>query len=289
MIVGGDGGRGLVRRFNFAGRTCVITGAASGIGAALALDLAKRRAVLDLVDRDRDGLDRVTGLARELGAADVCAYPIDLSDGADRRDLAAEVASRHGGADLLINNAGVTLTGTFEQNSGADFDWLLEINLHAVIRMTRAFLPQLLARPGSHVVNVSSLFGLIAPPGQVAYATSKYAVRGFTEALRHELEPRGVGVTVVHPGGIRTNIAANARISGLDPDGEQAAQARRFAEAALTLQPEEAARQIVAAIQARRPRLVITPAAKAGDWLARLTPTRYWAISEFVTRRRFER
>jgi short-subunit dehydrogenase len=275
-----------VQRFTFAGRTCVITGAASGIGAALALNLAKRRAVLDLVDKDGAGLDRVAGMARELGAGDVCAYPVDLSDGGDRRDLAAEIASRHGGADLLINNAGVTLTGTFEQNSSADIDWLLEINLHAVVRLTKAFLPQLLARPGSHVVNMSSLFGLIAPPGQVAYATSKYAVRGFTEALRHELAPRGVGVTVVHPGGIRTNIAANARVSGLDPDGEQAAQARRFAEAALTMPPEEAARQIVAAIQARRPRLVITPAAKAGDWLARLTPTRYWAISERFARRR---
>ncbi|MEU4423642.1 SDR family NAD(P)-dependent oxidoreductase [Actinoplanes sp. NPDC024001] len=275
-----------MQRFTFAGRTCVITGAASGIGAALALDLAKRRAVLALVDKDGTGLDRVATLVREVGAAAVSTYPLDLSDGGDRRDLAAEIASRHGGVDLLINNAGVTLTGTFEQNSIEDFDWLLEINLHAVVRLTKAFLPQLLARPGSHVVNVSSLFGLIAPPGQVAYATSKYAVRGFSEALRHELEPRGVGVTVVHPGGIRTNIAASARVSGLDPEGEQAAQARRFAEAALTMPPDEAARQIVAAIQARRPRLVITAAAKAGDWLSRLTPTRYWAISDFVARRR---
>jgi short-subunit dehydrogenase len=276
-----------VQRFTFAGRTCVITGAASGIGAALALELAKRRAVLALVDKDGGGLEQVAAMAKEVGAADVSAYPLDLSDGRDRRDLAAEIASRHGGVDLLINNAGVTLTGTFEQNSIADVDWLLEINLHAVVRLTKAFLPQLLSRPGSHVVNVSSLFGLIAPPGQVAYATSKYAVRGFSEGLRHELAPRGVGVTVVHPGGIRTNIAANARISGLDPEGEQAAQARRFAEAALTMPPEEAARQIVAAVQARRPRLVITSTAKAGDWLARLTPVWYWAISEFVTRRRF--
>ncbi len=274
-----------MQRFTFAGRTCVITGAAGGIGAALALELARRRSVLALVDRDAAGLERVAGMARELGATDVSAYTLDLSDGGDRRDLAAQVLARHGRADLLVNNAGVTLTGTFEQNSLADVEWLLEINLHAVIRMTKAFLPQLLDGPGSHVVNVSSLFGLLAPPGQVAYATSKYAVRGFTEALRHELEPRGVGVTVVHPGGVRTGIAANARVSGLDPDGEQAAQARRFAEAALTLPPEEAARQIVAAIQSRRPRLVITRAAKAGDWLARITPSRYWRISELVARR----
>lgn len=274
-----------MQRFTFAGRTCVITGAAGGIGGALALELSRRRAVLALVDRDTEGLDRVAGLARELGAADVTTYPMDLSDGGDRRDLAAEVLGRHGPAALLINNAGVTLTGTFEQNSMADVDWLLEINLHAVIRMTKAFLPQLLARPGSHIVTMSSLFGLLAPPGQVAYATSKYAVRGFTEALRHELAPRGCGVTVVHPGGVRTGIAANARVSGIDPDGEQARQARRFAEAALTMPPEEAARRIVAAIRSRRPRLVITREARAGDWLTRIAPARYWAISELVARR----
>ncbi|MEV6347089.1 SDR family NAD(P)-dependent oxidoreductase [Actinoplanes sp. NPDC051851] len=275
-----------MRRFTFAGSTCVITGAAGGIGAALALDLARRRAVLVLIDRDAEGLARVAATAREIGARGVTTYRIDLGDGGDRRDLAAEIVSRHGGADLLINNAGVTLSGTFEQNSLADVDWLLEINLHAVIRMTKAFLPQLLARPGSHLVNISSLFGLIAPPRQVAYATSKYAVRGFTEALRHELVPRGVGVTVVHPGGVRTDIALNARISGPDVDGEQAAENRRFTENALTLPPEEAAAQIVTAIQNRRPRLVITRAARAADWLARLAPARYWVVSERVARSR---
>jgi short-subunit dehydrogenase len=275
-----------MQRFTFAGRTCVITGAASGIGAALAMNLARRKAVLVLVDKDADGLARVAGLTGETGASAVDTYVVDLADGGDRLDLAAEVASRHRGADLLINNAGVTLAGTFEENRPADVDWLLEINLHAVIRMTKAFLPQLLARPGSHLVNVSSLFGLIAPPGQVAYVTSKYAVRGFTEALRHELAPRGVGVTVVHPGGIRTNIAANARLSGPDPDGVQAEQARRFTEAALTMPPEDAAQQIVAAVRSRRPRLVITRAAKAADLLARLTPSRYWDVGRRMAARR---
>ena len=129
------------RRFAFAGRTCVLTGAASGIGAALAVELARRRMVLALVDRDAHGLGRVTAAARELGAPAVTPYVVDLSDGGDRLDLAAEIAARHGGVDLLINNAGVTLMGTFEQNSMADVDWLLEINLHAVIRLTKAFLP----------------------------------------------------------------------------------------------------------------------------------------------------
>jgi short-subunit dehydrogenase len=273
-----------MERFAFAGRTCVITGGASGIGAALALNLARRKARLVLVDKDGEGLEKVAAMAREIGA-EVATYVIDLSDGGDRTDFAAEVASRFGGADLLVNNAGVALSGTFEQNRLKDFEWLLEINLYAVIRMTKAFLPQLLSKPGSHLVNVSSLFGLIAPAGQVAYATSKFGVRGFTEALRHELDGR-VGVTVVHPGGVKTNIAANARLSGPDVTGEQAAQARAFAEAALTLPPEDAAQQIVTAIQERRPRLVITRVAKVADWLARLTPTRYWAISQRAARRR---
>ncbi|MET0495162.1 MAG: SDR family NAD(P)-dependent oxidoreductase [Actinoplanes sp.] len=266
-----------MERFAFAGRTCVITGAASGIGAGLTLDLAKRRAVLVLVDRDTEGLERVATLAREIGAKEVSTHVVDLSDGGDRLDLAAAVAARHGGADLLINNAGVALNGTFAQVSMKDFDWLMEINLHAVIRMTKAFLPQLLARPGAHVVNISSLFGLIAPPTQVAYATSKYGVRGFSEALRHELAEK-VGVTVVHPGGINTNIATSARLTGADVDGRQAEQAREFTRRALTMPPEEAARLIIAAIQARKPRLVITRAAKLADLLVRVAPGRYWPI-----------
>lgn len=271
-------------RFDFRGKTCLITGAASGIGRALALEFSGHRCALALVDRDAAGLADVAAAAAGRGAADVEAYVVDLADGGDRLDLAAQVLARHGGVDLLVNNAGVALSGTFEQVSGADFDWLLEVNLHAVVRMTRAFLPQLLSRPGSHVVNISSLFGLIAPPGQVAYATSKYAVRGFTEALRHEVADRGVGVTVVHPGGIRTNIAANARLSRPDMPAEERARLRAWADAALTMPPEEAARIIVAAVRDRRPRVVITRLAKVADLLARLTPAHYWAVSRRLNR-----
>lgn len=267
---------GRVQRFSFAGRTCVITGAAGGIGAALGLELARRKAVLVLIDRDADALARVAALAAESGASGVDTYVIDLADGGDRLALAAEVKARHGGVDLLVNNAGVALSGTFAQNALADVEWLLEINLLAVVRLTKAFLPQLLDRPGSHVVTMSSLFGLIAPPGQVAYATSKFGVRGFSEALRHELAPRGVGLTVVHPGGVRTNIALNARVSGPDRDGVQAAALKDFTERGLTMPPETAAKLIVAAVQARKPRLVITREARLGDLLARLTPGRYW-------------
>jgi short-subunit dehydrogenase len=266
-----------VERFTFAGRTCVITGAAGGIGAALTLDLARRRAVLALVDRDAEGLERVAAQARELGAQQVSTHVTDLSDGGDRLDLAAAVEERHGGADLLINNAGVALSGTFEQVSMKDFDWLMEINLHAVIRTTKAFLPQLLSRPGAHVVTISSLFGLVAPPTQVAYVTSKYGVRGFSEALRHELAGQ-VGVTVVHPGGVKTNIAISARLTEADEDGRQAARAVAFTRRALTMPPEQAAALIVAAVQARKPRLVISRVAKLADILARVAPGTYWNV-----------
>jgi short-subunit dehydrogenase len=265
-----------MRDFEFDGTVCVVTGAASGIGAALALDLAARHTTLALVDRDEAGLEKVAAAAREAGAVDVTTYLVDLADRGDRLDLAAAVIDRYGRVDLLVNNAGVALGGLLHEVSMDDVDWLLEINLRAVIATTKAFLPAVMANPGAHIVNVSSVFGLVAPPGQVAYATSKYAVRGFTEALRHEMGPRGIGVTVVHPGGVRTNIATSARIGAhvtVDPT-----QSRDQVSSRLTLPPEKAAAQILDAVRRRRPRLVITGTAKFLDRLARVAPGSYWTV-----------
>jgi short-subunit dehydrogenase len=274
-----------MRNFEFAGKVCVITGAASGIGAALAGDLAGKGAVLALVDRDAGGLEKVADAARAAGA-DVSTYVVDLSDRADRLDLAAQVLARHDHVDLLVNNAGVALGGLLHQVSLDDIDWLLEINLRAVITTTKAFLPHLMTRPGAHIVNVSSLFGLAAPPGQVAYSTSKFAVRGFTEALRHEMAPHGIGVTVVHPGGVATNIAINARIGAnvVAEVDEDVAHERDRISSRLTLPPENAAAQIVAAIHRRKPRLVITGTAKFLDRLTRITPGRYWSVIQKLDR-----
>lgn len=264
-----------MQHFVFAGKVAVVTGAAGGIGAALAVDLARRGTALALIDRDADGLARVAQDAASAGSPTVTTYVVDLSDDGDRAALAADVLDDHGSVDLLVNNAGVALGGTFEEVSEADFDWLLSINLHAVIAMTRAFLPALRARPGSHLVNISSLFGLIAPPQQVAYATSKYAVRGFTEALRNELAG-SVGVTVVHPGGIRTGIATNARMASADEASN--ARGRDRMNALLTMPPEQAAAEIVDAVHRRRPRLVISRTAKLLDVLVRVAPAHYWAV-----------
>jgi short-subunit dehydrogenase len=267
-------------KFDFTCGTAVVTGAASGIGEQVAHALARRGSALALVDRDAERLERVAQAVRPVRGRPVTCYVTDLADDTATHVLADKLAAAHPDTSLLINNAGVALGGTFEQVSEEEFDWLLAINLRAVITMTRAMLPVLRANPGSHLVNVSSLFGLIAPAGQVAYATSKFAVRGFTEALRAELEG-DVGVTVVHPGGIRTRIAETARVAAAVTAAEREAGKGSFARM-LTYPPERAAEQIVAAVEGRRPRLLIGLSARVPDVLARLAPVRYPALLRIV-------
>jgi short-subunit dehydrogenase len=262
-----------MNRFDFTRGTAVVTGAASGIGEQLAHSLARRGSALALVDRDAERLDRVAQAVRPVSGRPPACYVADLADDAATHALGAKLATAHPDATLLVNNAGVALGGTFEQVSEEEFDWLLAINLRAVITLTRALLPVLRTHPGSHLVNISSLFGLIAPPGQVAYATSKFAVRGFTEALRSELAGE-VGVTVVHPGGIRTRIAETARVAAAANSADEAAGKAAFARL-LTYPPERAAEQIAVAVEKRRPRLLIALSARVPDVIARLAPARY--------------
>src|SRR3954467_2202243 len=197
----------------FAGGTAAVTGAASGIGEALAHALAARGSDLVLLDRDAE---RLEGVAHAIRARDtqrsITSYCVALADDEATRAIGARLAADHPGITLLVNNAGVALSGRFDQVTLEEFDWVLAINFRAVVRLTAALLPVLKSHPGAHLVNVSSVFGIFAPPGQAAYAASKFAVRGFSEALRHELAADGVGVTVVHPGGIRTRIAESARM-----------------------------------------------------------------------------
>lgn len=259
--------------FDFTAGTAIVTGAASGIGEQLAHALARRGSALALVDRDAERLERVAQALPASGGVKVTSYITDLADDAATHALGAALAAAHPDATLLVNNAGVALGGTFEQVTEEDFDWLLAINLRAPITLTRALLPVLLASPGSHLVNVSSLFGLIAPPGQVAYATSKFGLRGFTEALRAELAGR-VGVTVVHPGGIRTRIAETARVAAAAQAEITAAEQARYARL-LSYPPERAAQEIAAAIEHRTPRLLISASARVPDVLARISPAGY--------------
>ncbi len=273
-----------MRRFDFGRGTAIVTGAAAGIGEQLAYQLAGRRMPIVLIDRDADRLELVTAKLR--GSTTVTSHVADLADEPGTRELADRLAHDHPDTTLLINNAGVALHGTFEQVSADEFDWLLAINLRAMITLTRALVPALRTNPGSHLVNLSSLFGLIAPAGNVAYTTSKFAVRGFTEALRAELAP-DVGVTVVHPGGIRTGIARTARRAATLPaaTAEDEDQLRAF-ERLLSFPADRAAALILRAVERRRPRLLIGGTATVPDLVARLTPGHYTAVLAALSRSR---
>ena len=177
------------------GQTAVVTGAASGIGRGIALALAKRGCNLALADLNEAGLAETTQLAVPYGVKVTC-HQLDVADGESVAAFPEAVAAAHGGTDILVNNAGVAIAGTFEEISEEDFEWLFGINFWGVVRMTRAFLPLLRRSDDAHIVNISSLFGLIAPPGQSAYCASKFAVRGFSESLRHEFEQEGARIAV---------------------------------------------------------------------------------------------
>lgn len=260
-----------MRPYAFGSGTAVVTGAASGIGEALAHGLVARGSDVVLLDRDAPRLERVAEEIRRghRGPA-IETLVVDLSDRAATLAAAADLIARHPETTLLVNNAGVGLGGRFDQVTLTEFDWLIRINFSAVVDLTHALLPVLTANPGSHLVNVSSIFGIIAPPGQTAYVASKFAVRGFTESLRGELAGR-VGVTVVHPGGIATRIATNARLgSGMDP--AKAAAGRAAMNRVLRIPPAVAARTILCGIERRTPRVLIGASATLPALASRLAP-----------------
>lgn len=281
-LVPGLGGGGRLPDVEVSGSLAVVTGAAGGMGEHIAKGLARRGGDLVLLDRDAAGLKRVAGEIAELWPElTVTTYEVDLSDRAATDKVIARIVDAHPAVSLLFNNAGVALGGEFTQVSAEDFDWLLEINLLAPIRFCRALLPLMIENGGGQIVNTSSLFGLVGPSGQTAYSTSKFGLRGFSEALRNELESLDapVGVTSVHPGGIKTNIAVNARVADtVDP--EKAASEKRAFAKMLSYPAEKAAEEIVEAAIHRAPRLLIGNDAKALDVLARVTPGSYWGLMQ---------
>jgi short-subunit dehydrogenase len=269
--------------YRFAGRTAVLTGAASGIGEHVAYGLAHRGSDLVLVDVDQERLETV---GRRITTAHpgltVRTLVADLSDRSAVEAVAARVLSEHPAIGLLVNNAGIALGGRFDQVSIDQFEQVMNVNFRAPMLLTHALLPALTATPGGHLVNVSSLFGLIAPPGQSAYCASKFALRGLSESLRGELVDNGVGVTTVHPGGIKTRIAESALVGAHVPEEEIEPHRKLFA-ALLSYPPQKAAAQILRAVAKRKARLLIATSAKAPDLLARLLPVGHARIVRAAT------
>ena len=259
--------------YPLAGRTALITGAASGMGRALAEALARGGAHLALADVREEPLAEVVPRA----GVRVTRHRLDVSDPAAVRALPAEVEAAHGGLDLLFNNAGVALEGTFEEVSEEDFDWLIGVNFQGVVRMSRAFLPLLRRSGDARIVNTSSIWGILAPPGITAYVASKFAVRGFSASLAHELAGSSVAVSIVHPGGVATRIAEDARMSAALTEADRLKHiedARRT----LVMPPHRAAALILRGVERRRARIVVGRDAAIGVALERIMPVSYWGL-----------
>jgi short-subunit dehydrogenase len=262
------------------GAAAAVTGAASGIGRALALELAARGCDLALADRDEAGLQTLAAEIKSRHARKVSVHQVDVSEPSQIEAFAQSSVAAHPGLNIVINNAGVALMGTFGEIDQAQMEWLMNINFWGVVRGTRAFLPQLATRREAHIVNLSSIFGIIAPPGQTAYTAAKFAVRGFSESLRHELQMANspIRLSVVHPGGVATNIARNSRSGvGMTDNARRAQSIERF-EAVARTTPAAAALRIIAGIEKNQPRILIGNDARFMDLLQRLRPGTYWKV-----------
>ena len=262
------------------GSAAAVTGAAGGIGRALALELAARGCDLALADRDEAGLQQVAAEINREGKRKISVHRVDVGEPSQIADFAIAASTAHPSLNIVINNAGVALLGNFNEVEQAQMEWLININFWGVVHATRAFLPQLAKQPAAHIVNLSSLFGIIAPPGQTAYCAAKFAVRGFSESLRHELAMTGspVRLSVVHPGGVATNIVRNSRTgSGVTDNIRRAQSIDRFDAVAKTT-PPIAAQRIITGIEKNQPRILIGNDAWFMDLLQRFRPATYWAV-----------
>ena len=257
-------------------KIALITGAGSGIGRALAKNLSNKGCHLALVDIHAKNLSDTTRLIDNKKVR-VTQHVTDVTDRKALDKLLEGVLKNHSGLHLLINNAGIAAGGNFQQLSEKAFNKVMDVNFHAVVNLTRLCLPELLKQEEGRIVNISSLFGLISPPEQTAYCASKFAVRGFSNSLRFELEGSNVGVSVVHPGGVNTNIAKKAIVPDDVPE-EEVRQRREEEDKLLTMPPLKAAEIIVRGIEKNDPRILVGRDARIISWLERLKPVSYWNI-----------
>jgi NAD(P)-dependent dehydrogenase (short-subunit alcohol dehydrogenase family) len=274
---------------SFNDKVAAITGAGSGMGRTLALNLAARKCHLALSDVNTAGLEQTAAAARAFGVK-VTTAKVDVADRAAMYAWADHAAAEHGRVNLIFNNAGVALNAPLESVSASDFEWIMGINFWGVVYGSQAFLPHLKKTGDGHIINTSSLFGLIGTPGTGTYSASKFAVRGYTESLRIELDMMkcGVSATCVHPGGIRTEINRNARTTQESEKllGVSAEQARdRFDKLLNTTSAEKAARIIIGAVERNARRVVVGPDAKFMDILVRLIGSFYQPLIAANVRR----
>jgi NAD(P)-dependent dehydrogenase (short-subunit alcohol dehydrogenase family) len=253
------------------GRTAVVTGAASGIGRALSLRLAELGCHLALCDRNEAGLEETRARIQAMGRR-VSAHAVDVSSKDRMRALVEEVLAFHGGVNILINNAGVTAISTFENQPLEDFEWLMGVNFWGVIYGCKFFLPALKNAEEAHIVNLSSVFGILGVPMQSSYCASKFAIRGFSESLRAELSSSHIGVTSVHPAGVATNIAKDGRYAGKEASPKM--QANLVSDFANKMLPaDKAAEKIVRGILKNRPRVLIARGSGLIDAVQRFSPS----------------
>jgi NAD(P)-dependent dehydrogenase (short-subunit alcohol dehydrogenase family) len=274
---------------DFKNKVAAITGAASGMGRTLALELARRGCHLALSDVNEAGLAETAALAAQHGVK-VTTAKLNVADREAMFAWADQVVAEHGKVNLIFNNAGVALGAFIESVKPEDFQWIMGINFWGVVWGTQAFLPHLKRAGEGHIVNTSSLFGLLASPTQGTYNASKFAVRGLTEALRQELDIDncGVSATCVHPGGIRTNIAMAARMDdsvGAHAHGGAEAARSRFDQMLNITTAQSAALQILRAVERNKRRVLVGPDAKALDLLVRLVGSWYQPVSAWVAKR----
>ncbi|MDT7721485.1 MAG: hypothetical protein QOE94_2496 [Mycobacterium sp.] len=257
----------------FAGKVAAVTGAGSGIGQALALELARSGAALAISDVDSEGLAQTKEQLRAIGAP-VRTDRLDVTEREAFQIYADQINEHFGKVNQIYNNAGIAFTGDVEVSQFKDIERVMDVDFWGVVNGTKAFLPHLIASGDGHIINVSSLFGLMSMPGQAAYNSAKFAVRGFTEALRQEMALNGhpVKVTSVHPGGIKTAIARNGTTAeGVDPT----AQAKFFDKRLASTSPQRAAEIILEAVRKNKARVLVGPDAKALDLIVRITGSGY--------------
>ncbi|ARN75127.1 SDR family NAD(P)-dependent oxidoreductase [Oceanicoccus sagamiensis] len=260
---------------DFHQKTAVITGAASGIGAALATQLASRGANLALADIDAKGLEQLTEKLSRYDCHITC-HSVDVSSRQAVTDMAAEIAQHHSSIDYLFNNAGVSVNDLAETISYEDFEWIMNINFWGVVNGVKAFLPYLRQAEQAHIINVASIFSMLAFPTQSSYNASKFAVRGFTESLHQELAEDGIRVSCVCPGGVKTNIVRNSRYQPRKKDAPSNQSLIDTFDQIAELSPDQAAEAILKGVVKNKLLILVGKDARMMAWLQRLFPSSYF-------------